>query len=224
MSSDYIEMLREATERAKPTRAGITVASAVADTLIDSVLFADYASLDRGRASIAAFRIEALLGSVRKKEFTASDIAQLHHALWSRIGSPIAPVVAADISVACFTGLEEAEKKRLVHQLFARLKGESDYWLIAYSGLLVPVLGIEYLYEFESSDVMGESGGMGGPMRYHLRDFALERICAHLNLTPRLIDHFDARASWYSWIDVPGRRANKAAQTTPGRRPSVSDL
>lgn len=43
---------------------------------------------------------------------------------------------------------------------------------------------------------------MGGPLRYDLRDFALERIYRHMGLKPILVECFDGKAHYYSWAHI----------------------
>jgi hypothetical protein len=203
-SSDYLEKLKAASERAKPRgRSGISAADAVAETKVDDGLFADYASGDYARTGIAAFRIEALLRSPRFSEFDTNAFRRIHEALRSRITDVSARVLGSDIANAYHSELPAETKKDLIAGLYARLKGHDEHSLISYSGYLVPIIGIDYLYEYQTSTLMGVSGGMGAPMHYCLRDFALERICAHLGLKPKHIVCFDGKAKYYSWSVVP---------------------
>src|SRR6266436_2064883 len=99
-TSDYIDMLKAAAKKAaQPIRIGITAAVAVSETRINDKLFADYASHDQAEVNISAFRIEALLLSARKQEFTPNNLTTLLRVLRSRIDDLSAPVCSSDIVV-----------------------------------------------------------------------------------------------------------------------------
>ena len=204
MDFDYVEKVKAA--YGKLGRTSITAADAVAETKIEDTLFSDFGSRDQGRVNISAFRVEALLNSARKAEFAPDRLQRLRDALLTRIHDASAPICCSDIAIVWFCRFDEPEQRSIITSLFNRMRGIEDYWLIAYSAYLVPILGLDYLYEFQNSTVIGESGGMGGPPVYSLRNFALERLCFHLKLKPNFVECFDGKVSYHSWSQLPQRK------------------
>lgn len=201
MSSEYIDMLKLAAERATGQSRGLTAAAAIAETKIETELFSDYCSFDPVLVSVSAFRIEALLTSSRKNEFTEIDFKLLRDALLIRSADTTAPLSPSDLAISTIV-FADAERKDVVLRLFDRFKSKDNFSLVSYSNYLIPVIGIDYLYDFKTSADVGESGGMGGPMRYYVRDFALERLYAHLGLKPHFSERSDDKAAYYSWAHV----------------------
>ena len=193
---DVFEEMRRHMSNDVPAR-GLSKSQVLSSVQIDDKLIWQYCHGDPAELRLASFKIVCLLQSIRSREFTQRHFEAFRGSLSERLLSENSVVTCDDITIAAQTNLQPT--KTVLTTLVKRLRGVDDFGLIAASAVLVPVIGHEYLLAYRDSDLVGETGGIGGPLRFVLRDAALLRLNFHLGVP--LVDVRDPgqNISGYAW-------------------------